>query len=238
MTFNGANHANSIICDIDFLLWGTSDVFNTSYSLTDRTRSVNAVWDEAIETLYKADPAHKWDDTTNTDLPFATTNLVANQTHYTMLDSMLVIHRVRVKDKNGTMITLKSRLRSELTDDDLNATGSPDKYYKVGGMIFPLPVPTYAFTDGLEVEFQRGANHFATTDTEVSPGFNSQYHKFLSVGAALEYAIANDMTQKVQTLTARKANIQAAMQEHFQLRSPDDKPRMRIKRRSYGSYGL
>lgn len=238
MTFNGADKSNSLIADIDFLLWGTSAVFNTSYSLIDRTRNVNAVWDEAVETLYKADPENKWDDTTNTDFPIATTDLIASQPAYTLLDSMLIIHRVRVKDPQGNFITLNGKIRAEFNDDELAATGTPDSYFKTGGAIFPLPTPTYGFTDGFELEFQRGANHFSPDDTETGPGFNSQYHQFLSVGAALRYAMANDMAEKVQALTAEKMRIQQLMQEHYQLRSPDATPRMKLKRRSIRSYGL
>lgn len=238
MTFNGSAKSNSIIADIDFLLWSNSDSFNNAYSIDDRTRNVNAAYDEAVVVMYKADPSYKWDDTTNTDIPVATTDLVASQDHYTMLDSMLVISRVRMKDSNGVFQTLTPKLRDELTDDELTAVGVPDKYYKVQGMIFPLPLPDYGAADGVEVEFQRGSNHFSISDTETTPGFNSQFHKFLSIGAALEFAIANDMTQKIQSLTTRKEKMEAKMQEHYQLRSLDDRPRMKVKRRNINTYGL
>src|SRR3990172_7051999 len=100
MKFNPTDKAVSIIADIDFLLFGDSSVLNTDYSLTDRTRAVNLAWDEAVAELYKADPNHKWDDTSNADFPFATLDLTANQDHYTLLDSALVIHRVRMKDSS------------------------------------------------------------------------------------------------------------------------------------------
>src|SRR4051812_43738553 len=101
MKFNPTNKSQSIVADIDFILFGDGETFNSAYSLADRTRNVNIAWDEAVSELYKADPNHKWDDTTNTDLPFATTDLVAGQDHYTLLDSALVIWRVRIKDTNG-----------------------------------------------------------------------------------------------------------------------------------------
>src|SRR3990167_2023029 len=106
MQFNPTAKENSIIGDIDFLLFGDSSTLNTDYSITDRTRNVNIAWDEAVSELYKADPNWKWDDTTNTDLPCATTDMVAAQDHYDILDSALVIHRVRMKDSNGEYVTL------------------------------------------------------------------------------------------------------------------------------------
>lgn len=238
MTFNGTDKANSIVADIDFLLFGDGETFNTDYSLTDRTRNVNIVWDEAIAELYKADPNYKWDDTTNIDFPLAWQDLTANQDHYTLLDSALVIHRVRIKDRNGKYVTLDAKNRIELTDDELESTGSPDKYYKMGNAIFPLPIPDYGADDGVEVEFQRGANYFTIADDDRSPGFNPQFHQFLSIGAALRYALSNGMKGKVSYLGQEKERIRTAIREHYERRSLDERPRFRLKRESIRRYGL
>jgi hypothetical protein len=238
MKFNPTDKSDSIIADIDFLLFGDSSVFNTDYSLADRTRNVNISWDEAVAELYKADPNFSWDDTTNTDFPIATQDLVATQDHYTLLDSALVIHRVRIKNREGRYKTLTPALRRELSDSELEATGTPEKYYKLGSAIFPTPIPDYGATAGVEVEFQRGANHFTTSDTTKEPGFNPQFHQFLSVGAALRYALANGMDKKASHLSAIKEQIRTAIREHYQSRSPDERPKIRLRKRSINSYGL
>ena len=236
MQFNPTDKSVSIIGDIDFLLFGDSASLNTDYSLTDRTRNINIAWDEVVAELYKADPNHLWDDTTNTDFPIATTALVNALDHYTMLDSSLVVHRVRMKDAQGNWITLTPRARRELTDDELNATGTSDKYFKLGEAIFPLPVPDYGVGAGFELTFQRGGNHFTTTDTTKSPGFNSQFHQILSISAALRYALANGMEKKVKVLQEMKEDIRSKMVEHYQLRAPDERPKFKLKRntRNYG----
>jgi len=226
--FNPSNKAISIIGDIDFLLFGNSATLNADYSLTDRTRNINIAWDEVVASLYKADPNYKWDDTSNSDFPFATLALTADQDHYTLLDTALVIHRVRMKDSQGSWITLTPRLRSELTDTELNATGTPDKYYKFGGAVFPLPIPDYGIAGGVELEFQRGGNHFTIADDTASPGFNSQFHQILSIKSAKRYALANGMDEKVAMLTTMEEDITRKMIEHYQLRSPDEKPRFRL----------
>lgn len=238
MKINPTDKAQSLIADIDFLLFGDSSVLNTSYSLTDRIRNINNAWDEAVTILYQADPNHKWDDTTNADLPFATLDLTSGQDHYTLLESALVIHRVRVKDEGGNWVTLTPKLRSELDDTQLASTGTPEYYYKMGGVVFPVPVPNYGISDGVELEFQRGANHFTITSTDDEPGFNSQFHNFLSVSAALMYAIANGMNEKVVVLSQQKAAIANAMRNHYQMRSPDERPQLRLQRRSVRSYGF
>ena len=228
MVFNDTSTYQGLIQDIDFLLFGDGTYLNTAYSLADRTRNINLVWDEVVAELYKADPNHKWDDSSNSDLPFATNDLVSNQDHYTLLDSSLVIHRVRMKDQNGKLRTLTPAVRSELTDDELSSYGEPRKYYKMGGVVFPVPVPNYSQADGVELEFQRGANHFVVSDTSKQPGFNPQFHQILSVGAALRYAIANGMKDKAAQLRADKEALRIKMIEHYERRSPDEKPKLKL----------
>lgn len=237
MQFNSADKTISIVADIDFLLFGNSE-FNSDYSLVDRARNVNISWDEAIAELYKADPNYKWDDTTNTDFPIATLDLSADADHYTLLDSALVIHRLRIKDRNGKYKTLTPVLRAELTDTELEETGDPLKYYKMGGAVFPVPVPDYGAEDGVELEFQRGANYFESSDTSAAPGFNAQFHQFLSIGAALRYAVANGMKSKAGDLSAMKEQVREAMRTHYQLRSPDLKPKIKLARGDTRRYGL
>lgn len=237
MQFNPTDKTISLVADIDFLLFGNSE-FNSDYSLVDRARNLNLAWDEAVAVMFKADPNFKWDDTTNSDFPLATLALTANLDHYTLLDSALVIHRVRMKDKNGNLKTLDPVLRSELSDDELAETGEPEKYYKMGGAIFPIPVPDYGGADGVEVEFQRGANYFESTDTSKSPGFNPQFHQFLSIGAALRYAVANGLDKKAGSLSALKEQQRSMMLEHYHLRSPDERPKISLKKGNVSRYGF
>lgn len=236
MFFNPTDKSNSIIADIDFLIWGDSSTFNDSYSLADRTRNVNISMDELVAELYQADPNWEWDDTTNTDFPIATTTLVANQDHYSLLDASSVVHRVRIKDSNGTYKTLKPKLRSEFTDSELNSTGVPDAYYKNAGAVFPVPIPNYGSAAGVELEFQRGGNHFSSTDVNVEPGFNSLFHQYLSIGASHRYALANSMREKAQFLENEKMKQMQKVTTFYALRSPDVRPRLTLHRR--GNYGL
>ena len=237
MQFNPTNKENSLIADIDFLLFGDSSTLNTEYSLTDRTRNINLALDEVVAELHKADPNYQWDDTTNTTFPVATLALTAGQDHYTLLDTALVIHRVRIKDRNGVYFTLRSRLKSEISDSDLNNTGTPHSYYKVGEAVFPVPAPNYGAANGVELSFQRGANHFSSTDTDTAPGFNSQFHHFLSIHASHRYAKAHGMSEKIRDLKVDLTEIKEAIRVHYERRSPDDRTRFRLKR-SVRRYGL
>lgn len=238
MYFNPTDKSNSIIGDIDFLLFGDSSTLNDSYSLADRTRNVNITLDETVAEMFKADPNWDYDDTSNTDFPIATTDLIASQDNYSFPDTTLVINRVRIMDPNGDMKTLEPVTRAELTDAELASTGTPTSFYKKGGSFFPVPIPNYGATTGVEVEFQRGANHFETTDTDVAPGFNSLFHQILSVGASLRYAVANGMREKVSFLKGMKDEITLSIREHYQTRSKDEKPQITLKRNPRRGTGL
>ena len=231
MQFNPTDKTVSLVADIDFLLFGNSATFNTNFSLIDRTRAINIMLDEIVSELHRADPNYLWDDTTNTDFPQATLTLTSGQDHYALLDSAVVVHRVRIKDSGGTLRTLSSRLKSEFSDGQLNSTGgTPVGYYKIGQSVFPVPVPNYGYTAGVELSFQRGSNHFDSTDISSAPGFNPQFHQFLSVGAAHRYAIANGLVKKARDLEKQKGAIRDAVAEHYRRRSPDDRTRIRIRR--------
>lgn len=238
MYFNPTDKSNSIIGDIDFLLFGDSETLNDSYSLADRTRNINISLDEVVAEMFKADPNWDYDDTSNTNFPIATTDLETGQDNYTFPDSTLVINRVRIKDQNGEFHTLEPVTRAELSDMEIRSTGIPEKFYKKGGSFFPIPVPNYGSTGGVEVEFQRGANHFATTDTNVAPGFNSLFHQFLSINASLRYAVGNGMREKASFLSGMKVELLKKITEHYQIRNKDEKPRISIKKYPLRGTGL
>lgn len=238
MTFNGTEKENSLIAHIDFLLFGSSATLNTAFSLVDRTGAINREYDELVADLFKADPTFKWDDSNNVDFPIATLDLTASQTHITIPDSALVVHRVRIKDRVGNYMTLDPVMRNEVSDSDLNNTGTPRQYYKLGNAVFLSPVPDYSYGSGIELEFQRSGIHFESTDTTKTPGFNPQFHHILSYGAALQYAIVNGLPNKAQQFRAEKELLRLKMREHYETRSKDDRVRMQLRRGSVRSYGL
>lgn len=238
MQFSDTVTYNGIIQDIDFLLFGDGTTQNDNYSIYDRTRNVNITYDELTAELFKADPNFMWDDTTNEDFPIAKTTLVANQTNYSIPTGSLVVNRLRMFDKSGNLKTLKPVQRRELNDSELSETGEPRKYYKIDNAFFPVPIPDYGGSNGVEFEFQRSANHFSYDDTDKKPGFASIFHQYLSIGAALRYAVSNGMTDKVGILTEMKNTMLASIQQHYQRRAPDRPPSLKLKRRNVNGYGL
>jgi hypothetical protein len=238
LVYSDTIHYQGIIQDIDYLLWGDGKTFNPSYSLEDRTRNINGRYDEITSLLFRADPRWKWDDSNYENLPIGTTELKANQENYAFGDPLLVISKLRVKDRNGDYITLTPRAREELPDSILNGHGDPQYYYKIGNAVFPVPIPDYGMDEGFEITFQRMANYFVSTDTDKMPGFAPNFHRYLSIGAALDHAIANGMTEKINVLTAMLEVKKKEIDEHYNRRSADERPKLTLKRQSVRHFGL
>ncbi len=236
MEFSNTSEYSGLIQDIDFLLFGDGETFNTAYSLKDRTRNVNVAYDEIISELFKSDYTWQWDDTTYGNVPIATTTLVAGQENYTFPDSLAVIRRIRVSDRTGNLKTLDPVSRRDVSDGELDNQGTPSKYYKIGNAVFPVPIPNYGGT--IEAQFQRGANYFSHDDTDKKPGFTEHFHPFLSISAALRFAVANGMVQKASELRYEKELMKRAIREHYETRAKDQRPRLSLPVKSTKHYGL
>ncbi len=240
MIFNDTTDDNQgLIQDIDFLLWGTSDKQNSDYSIEDRTRNINIAYNEAVTQLLKADPHWQWDDKNKKDLPIVYTDLSAGKDHYTFPADLTIIHRVRVKNKQGNYKTLEPTTRKQLSDSELKSTGTPEKYYKLDNAVFPVPEPDYSNTNrGIEVQIQRTPSYFDKNDTDKEPGFAKQFHQYLSVVAALRYAESNTMQTKAEYLRNKKKLLEDSMSEFYERRSKGDNPNLSPERPNVKHYGL
>ena len=187
----------------------------------------------------KSDNVWEWDDTNNTDLPIATTSLVASQQDYGIAVGHLKVLKVRIKDQQGNWVSLDPINRRDLTDSQLTATaGDPKRYDKVGNSLFLYPKPSYASSGGLEVQFQRGASYFATTDTTKTPGFATHFHRLVSLYAALDYCETNDFDKRAAKIRANIQTLEAELITHYSSRDLDAKISLKIQNEDYGQIGL
>ena len=187
----------------------------------------------------KSDNVWEWDDTNNTDLPIATTSLVASQQDYGIAVGHLKVLKVRIKDQQGNWVSLDPINRRDLTDSQLTATaGDPKRYDKVGNSLFLYPKPSYASSGGLEVQFQRGASYFATTDTTKTPGFATHFHRLVSLYAALDYCETNDFDKRAAKIRANIQTVEAELVQHYSSRDLDAKISLKIQNEDYGQIGL
>ncbi len=192
-------------------------------------RYIQPALEQVIALINASDSRWEFDDSNYTDLPIATTNLVANQQDYSLATTHLTIDRVDLLTSSGTWVELTQidqqdlkRGRKVSLDTYQNTAGIPLEYDVLGNSVFLYPKPNYAQSAGLKLYFTRpGLNYDYTANanagqftdgsgsgaTSDSPGFNSLYHQLIAYIAGYDYAVINipSLTQgylnKVTTLT-------------------------------------
>jgi hypothetical protein len=120
--------------------------------------------------------------------------------------------------------------------DYQKTAGTPREYDKLGNQIFLYPKPNYSQASSLKVYYQRNVTHFAVSDTTAVPGFAENFHKILSYGAALDYAIAHSMNGKISTLVPLIKEMELNIADFYNQRGHDEKLRMSTGQEDYGQF--
>lgn len=238
---------NSLYADALFWSGATSVTFPVD---PDFTRSANFALEKVSSVIMRSDGTWKWGDINNTDLSFAIGDLVSGQSDYALSISHFKIRRVRIKDSNGNWITLQPVTRRQVSDSKLASTGTPNSYFKHENSIILSDTPNYDSEDGLEIEFQRGVDYFVVGDTTKSPGFNSQFHRLVSLYAALDWTEANEMDSRSEKIRNRigvepdevngipGSGMLRELADFYSTRDDDASPAMSLRREDYGSSAL
>ncbi|MGF6428221.1 hypothetical protein [Bradyrhizobium elkanii] len=250
MQFNG--ESNNLDLYSEARIWAGIDVSDTAtYPIAEFTRDANFGMDRCVSIIQHADGTWEWDDYNNSDLPIATTDLVAGQQDYGLAATHRKIRRVRTKDAQGNWITLEPVDRHTLTDAELNEdNGTPRKYDLIGMSVMLYPAPSYDMDGGLELEHDRGASYFATTDTTKQPGFDSQFHRLIALYGALDYCERNALEARAASIRNRLgrapdpiandpgAGMEKDLANFYANRDVDQRPQLTPRKEDYGQSAL
>lgn len=233
MVFKDSTNNAGLCDDIDFLV--NSD--DNSYPLADKCRNINRAYDEAVAAILESDGRWQFDDLNATDLPIGTTPLVANQQDYSFSSEFLTISRIEIQDQFGNWKALKPIDEQDVIRDGSSLTdfqkqpGQPEFYDKRGNSLFLYPAPSYSQDASLKAYFQRNISYFVPTDTDKTPGFNQQFHRILSVRAALDYAISKDLSvNKIKMLTSMSATLLEGLKAAYARKSKDENIGLKARR--------
>lgn len=207
--------------------------------LAEFFRSANAYVKQAQTWIMQVQSTWKYDDSNQTDLPQATTDLVANQQDYSLKSVFKKIDKVEVLDGNGyyqpvfpiTMEQIKEQGYS--VSEFYKNAGLPVFYLLEGRSIFLFPKPSATdttLTAGLKLYFNRDTVDFSITDTSTQPGFDVNYHRIVSVGASLDFATSRQMINSVNILTPKLNSLKNDLQEFYSSRQTENKPAFRVFR--------
>lgn len=220
MKFNDTVSSTGICQDIDF--WVDTDT--TSYPLVDKARNVNAWYRTVVAWIWRAGGGWEFDDTNLTDLPVLTTPLVANQKDYALPTDYGEIDRLEVKDESGiwTKLTPLTKGQLGIALDEFQKTSNIPIYYDLFANSLKLyPASSYAQAASIKIYLKRDIDEFTSTDTSQAPGFNKNFHRLLSYGGALDYALANGITKKITQINVAMANMRADLEEYYKKRDND-----------------
>lgn len=206
MQFSDTTDEQGIIEDITFLL----GVDSGNYSLPDRCRNINERFRQVWQMIFESYGGWKFmDDNTSdetTGVPYADQTITAAKVLYPLPAEALTVNAVQIKLTAGGPFTKLTGLTFEQFmarggDGAFVTNGTPNFYILQGDIIRPLPTPNYTLAAALRVSFDQGISAFVPGDTVKVPGFASPFHRMLSVGAALDYALARQMPDKVNYLS-------------------------------------
>lgn len=185
-------------------LVGDATGVNTTAGIKQITRACNRALKIIWSWIFEAYGGWQFDDSNNSDVPTATTALVASQAKYTLPLNAKTVRALEYKDENGTWHRLKAVTQEEINDwgseSEFYDTASQPLYYSVMHRLLKLyPAPNFSQTASLRLQFDRGVVVFASTDIQQQPGFDSEFHEAVADGAS--YYIAKDKSlQNVQLL--------------------------------------
>lgn len=239
MEFNDTTTEQGLCQDARFLL-GLAVNDTTSYSDYSLTRNINAWYRQVDSWIWDASGKWEFDDSNYTTLPIATTDLVttagSEQADYSLPTTTRKILRVEVMDSSGNYNKLtqidQAQIAEAMTEFE-DEKGMP-RYYDVVGesiMLYPTPLAANVTESaGLKLSFSRTIDEFETTDTSTQPGFDSNFHRALSIGAALDWANSKDengsLTNLINGLTAQLALQKESIAKFYGTRNSDLRPRI------------
>jgi hypothetical protein len=148
---------------------------------------------------------------------------------------------VEVLDSNGLYqvvypITLEEIREQGYSVSEFYKTPDMPIYYLLDGrsiLLFPKPSSSKVTTTaGLKVYFDRDIDAFEITDTATQPGFDTNFHRIISVGAANDYANSRQMTNAIVLTNNKLTLLKNDLQEFYSTRAVEKKPQIRIIRES------
>jgi hypothetical protein len=228
MQFSDTSTKQGIVEDISFLLG--LDI--NAYPLADRTRNANQRMAMVWQMIFESYGGWQFMDDNVSDattgIPYANQNLTSGTGLYVLPTGSLTINQVSILNSGGNRENLVPITYEEFqkmgADAGFTSNSTPHYYILQGDVIRLLPIPNYSSTNGLRIYFDQGMSNFTAADTTKVPGFASIFHRMISIGAALDYALARGLTERVTYLQNLWNDYEIRLKEFYSKRWKDRMP--------------
>jgi VCBS repeat-containing protein len=231
--FNGIIQVIERECDL-----GNTYISGDDDQLKHFTARVNEVGNRVWHLIFNATGTWQYDDSNNSDLPQATTNLISGTAKYALPATALTVKRIEVKDEAGNWYVLKQLpeylITTEGIDEFMKNDAQPMYYRLTDDTIEIFPASNYASTNGLKVYFDRGPATFATSDTTKTPGFASPYHEIIPIWVTIDWLTIKNPTSSSLPILANKLNqLKIDISNYYSKRNKDYKPKISRLKHSF-----
>lgn len=192
MVFNGHADDQDIFTYIDDLV----ETDDNQYTLKRKARACNKTMKIIWSWIFESYGGWQFDDDNKSNLPIGTVTLTSGTSDYLIPTEAITIRGVEVKDTGGTWHRVhpitEEKIREVSAENEFFSNNGVPLYYRLIGQTIRLyPAPNWTQAASFRVSFDRGISTVASTVTSTEPGFASEFHEAVAVGAALEYAKTN-----------------------------------------------
>ncbi len=234
MVFSSTTDKNGLIQDCEF--WtglGDAGISGNATYLKQFTSSINRHFHRVVTMILESQDDWDFDDLTKTDYPVATTPMVADQRDYTFPASLKILKIKRVDitydgnnyfmatpfdiNESGYGFGPASNTTMETSVDSRFSKGSPQFDMK-GNSIWIYPRASTADVAAgakIRVEFFREITEFASTDTSTEPGIDEPWHRMLSIGASLDWAIGKRLVELKSDMASLMADYEVRLRKYY-----------------------
>lgn len=220
MQFSDTSNLTGLIQECERICQtGTAGISGTTNQLKGFTVRINGAIDRFFHLAMLYSGEWQVDDTGNTTLPIATTDLVSGQYDYSFAAELLVLSKVLAANSAGTFIELlpvdsQDRRSGNIFTQPTGNNGIPTTYDVMGNSILLGTTPNYSYAGGLKVLFQRNGIKFTSGNTTETPGIPSLFHMYLARVASLPYLIERGM-DSVPEITRQIAVDEEAIKDFY-----------------------
>lgn len=205
MAFNLVN----LRSDARYLVFGNSS--NTDYGDTDLDRNINRWYNTVLGWVLSANG--EW----QVNGEIATTDILVNQREYILPTDCLKVNKVFIK-RGSEYLEAKQRDLSAVHEDNDTYKPFPPEFDLLDNSLFIyIDGDITAVTDGIKIIYQTELTELSgATD---APNLAEPFKRLLSLGAALDYCLANEVSGKAKNLKVMMDETKKELLEFYATRS-------------------
>ncbi len=183
---------------------GDATISGTASLLAEFTNYSNEFSREVWALIFSVYGGWQYEDGNQSDLPASVATLTSGQTTYALPSGSLTVKGIEVKDTSGNWTALQpiteeeiraqvsvgsasgqiSSLSNGAVGQFMTTSGQPRYFQLVGQTVRMFPASNWTQASSFKVFYDRGSVSFLTTDTTKTPGFASEFHDVIPLGAS------------------------------------------------------